>query len=131
MTDLLLHSLTDRLGHLDHDVLALRLSGGGALLLRHGPGGGGALGLGHSGALLSGLRPGGGHHLGGAGRVCDVPAGGAGHRLEDCPALGSVVTLVVLAVPTVAVAGLSLGIGRTQGEWEQANTEQELGGEKG
>ena len=77
--------------------------------------------------LLCCVSPGGGHHLGGAGRVCDVPAGGAGHRLVDCPALGSVVTLVVLAVTTVAVAGLSLGIGRTQGEREQANTEQELG----
>ena len=119
MTNLLLHRLTDGLRDGHHDILALRLSGGGALLLRHGPGGGGALLLRHRGALLGRLSPGGGDQPGGAGGVRDVPAGRAGHRVVHSPALGSVVSLLVVAVP-------GLGLSRTQGERQQRNQEDEL-----
>ena len=90
--------------------------------------GGGALLLGGGGALLPGLGPAGGDDPGGAGGVGDVAAGGACHRLVDCPALGGVVSLLVVPVPPVAVPGLGISLGRAQGEWEQADTEQELGG---
>ena len=90
--------------------------------------GGGALLLSGGSALLPGLGPAGGDDPGGAGGVGDVAAGGACHRLVDCPALGGVVSLLVVAVPPVAVPGLGISLGRAQGEWEQADTEQELGG---
>ena len=89
--------------------------------------GGGALLLSGGSALLPGLCPAGGDDPGGAGGVGDVATGGACHRLVDCPALRSVVSLLVVAVPPVAVPGLGISLGRAQGEWEQANTEQELG----
>ena len=62
---------------------------------------------------------------GGAGGVRDVPAGGGADGVVHSPALGSVVTLLVLTIPTMAVPGLR--IRRAQGKREHTNQEKQLG----
>ena len=135
VADLLLHRVTDLLGNLPHHIVALSLCGGGALLLRHvpgrdsvnlsllplqtSPGGGFALLVGNSGAVLASLSPGAGDDLGGAGGVGDGPAGGAGHRVVHSPALR--------LVAHQAVTVVRLGLGRGEGERQETGQEQELG----
>ena len=111
VADLLLHRVTDLLGDLPHHIVALSLSDGGALLLRHVPGGGVALLVGDGGAVLAGLGPDAGDDLGGAGGVGDRSAGGAGHGVVHRPALG--------LVAHQAVTVVRLGLGRGEGEGEE------------